>query len=351
MRRVSQQLRHRTCGGYTRDGAAFIDVSTKSDGSTHGSVRGLLTCSSIWCCPVCGQHIRAERARDLAQGVRQFEADGGTFLFLTLTLRHERTDGLAGLIEDLYATWARVRRSRGWRDRRDRLGIIGLVRAIEVTYGVNGWHPHMHLLLFVGGTIGEDALRDLDSYLSSAWIEGLRRIDRDGLPGLATDLRRVTDTQGSAERVAGYTVKGETVHLEVARTDLKSGRGSITPHQLLDAAADGDARAIALWREYEEATKGRRAIEWSRGLRALVGLEDERPDDEITADQVADSIDVVSTETVAVLTSEEWRAIAATGRTWDLLEAACGRGDLHLFELVRDALDEWHRRRRPSHAN
>lgn len=346
MRRVSIQQRHRTCGAATRNGAAFVDVSEMGDGSRHGSVRGLVTCSSIWCCPVCGSHIRAERARELSQGVQQFEADGGTFLFLTLTLRHHQGDRLVDLIDAIYDTWAHVRRSRGWRARRDRLGIVGYVRSFEVTYGVNGWHPHAHMLLFVGRDLSRDEFDDLDAWLTSAWIKRLRKIGRDGLPERAADLRRVTDVAGSAERVAGYTVKGETVHLEVTRVDLKSGRASLTPQQLLDAAGDGDARAIRLWREYEEATKGRRAIEWSRGLRALVGLADERPDEEITADHVADSTDVVSTETVAVLTSEEWRAIATTGQTFELLEAACGRGDRHLFDVVRDALHEWHHRRR-----
>jgi hypothetical protein len=53
---------------------------------------------------------------------------------------------------------------------------------------------------------------------------------------------------------------------------------------LADACDDGDADSLALWQEYERATKGLRSISWSRGLRALYGLGDERSEQEIVDD-------------------------------------------------------------------
>lgn len=347
MWRVARQKRHQTCGRAARGDAVFIDVSQRSDGSRHAAARGLVSCSSIWCCPVCSSHIRTERARDLATGVENFRTQGGALLFVTLTLRHSRDDDLAQLLEVLYDTWRRLQRSRGWTSRRDRLGIVGFVRSLEVTWSKRaGWHPHLHVLLFLGDDPSRDELDDLTGWLTSAWIARLRKSGRDAVEGPACDVRRVTDDASAAERIAGYTVKGETVHLEMARADLKSGRGSLAPSELLDAAGDGETWAVRAWQEYEEATHGRRAVEWSRNLRALVGLADERSDQEVTEDAVADQLDVVETETVAVLSSLEWVAVASAGRSWELLEVCAGNAPGDWLQVVRSSLEEWHARRR-----
>lgn len=350
MWRFAKQQRHQTCGRAARGDAVFIDVSERADGTRHASARGLVSCSSVWCCPVCSAHIRAERAGELAEGVSNFRADGGTLLFLTLTVQHQRGDALADLLDAIYAAWRKVQQSSGWRTRRERLAILGFVRALEVTFSKRaGWHPHVHLLLFVGGTLSTDEVDELRDWTTSQWIKQLRTMGRDAVEGPAVDLRRVTDDAGAYERLAGYTVKGETIHLEVARSDIKQGRwSSLSPLELLDAAADGETWALQAWWEYEASTSRRRAIEWSRGLRALVGLaEHERDDAEIVEDAVADAADVVATETVAVLSPLEWVALASAGLSYRALEAAAGNvPGVHLFDLVKEAMERWHTRRR-----
>jgi hypothetical protein len=103
-------------------------------------------------------------------------------------------------------------------------------------------------------------------------------------------------------------------------------RGNVTPWGLLDAARQGDAQASALWHEWESATKGRRAMEWSRrhrrngivclGLRELLlGDEDERTDEDIAADTDGQG------ELVAMLTPAAWRMVRRSGTAAeDLLE-------------------------------
>lgn len=346
---VAKQQRHQTCGRAARGDAVFIDVSTRADGSKHAAARGLVSCSSVWCCPVCSAHIRAERAAELEDGVAQFREDGGSLLFLTLTLQHARGDDLADLLAALYSSWRRVQQSSGWRTRRERLGLVGFVRSLEVTYSNRaGWHPHVHVLLFVGGSLSVTEVDELRDWITGQWIKHLGRIGRIAMEGPGVDLRRVTDTSTAAERIAGYTVKGESIALEVARSDLKRGRlESVTPLQILDAAGDGEAWAVRAWQEYEAATKGRRAIEWSRGLRALVGLCDERTDEQITEDAVANEAEVVETETVAVLSANEWVAVSANRTAVLLLEVAEGlHPDLDLYEVVAEAMERWNERRR-----
>lgn len=346
MWQFAQHKKHQTCGRAARGDAVFIDVSEREDGSRHGAARGLVSCSSVWCCPVCAAHIRTERAQELAQGVAEHRAQGGSLLFVTLTMRHQRGEALGQLLDVLYAAWRRVQQQRGWRTLRDD-GLSGFVRSLEITYGRAGWHPHLHLLLFLDGPTGPTERDQLHDWLTRAWLSTLERMGRSALAGVGVDVQRVTDDAGAWERIAGYTVKGEAVHLEVARGDLKRGRGSLSPMQLLDVAGNGEAWAIRAWQEYEDATAGRRAIEWSRGLRDRLGIGAERADADIVDDAVADAVDVVHTETVAVLTPLEWRAIVAESSGFDALEAAAGNlPGVSLHGLVQEAVKRWHSRRR-----
>lgn len=165
-------------------------------------------------------------------------------------------------------------KKRSWRSLVERYGITGVIRALEVTHGVNGWHPHIHALLLTTGPVDVDALQadlfDLWSTVTQAM--GGRRISR----------RHGVDVRQAGAGAADYVAKvqeHDRVGNELARIDLKSGRnGSRVPFELLD---DPDGRP--LWIEYVETTRGRRAITWSHGLKDRLGVSD-RTDDEVIAD-------------------------------------------------------------------
>jgi len=46
--------------------------------------------------------------------------------------------------------WRRTTTGRAGKDFRKLLGIKGTIRALEVTHGQNGFHPHLHVLLLPG---------------------------------------------------------------------------------------------------------------------------------------------------------------------------------------------------------
>jgi hypothetical protein len=123
--------------------------------------------------------------------------------------------------------------------------------------------------------------------------------------------------------VGGYLTKlaedegpGRTPGLQLARVDLKTGRswGSRTPFRIL---ADHErARKPADWRLFEEwlhVSKGRRTLEWSRGLRArLLPDEQERPDEELAEE-------AEPAEEIAVLEVEVWSEVVRRGRNVGVL--------------------------------
>jgi len=156
-------------------------------------------------------------------------------------------------------------------------GVAGLVRAVEVTVGNSGWHPHAHVLLFTEAGIDPERL------MSAAWcrwreslrLQGVEHPSRD-----AFDLQLCAD--GSAGLVAGYVAKGSDtwgVGAELMRGDVKRGRsGARSPFELLD---DSDRHSLLLWHEFVVATRGRRSMGASRGL-----LDDPPTDDVVDADGV-----------------------------------------------------------------
>ena len=88
----------------------------------------------------------------------------------------------------------------------------------------------------------------------------------------------------------------------------------------------GDKSQLALWLEYEQATKGLRAITSSRGLPEILGVP-EQTDDELAAENR-------DGEAVALVPVETWNQVTArTGLTWQLLDAA-GCGGLEAVNAV-----------------
>jgi hypothetical protein len=338
----------KSCGRAAREDEVTILVSRDDQGDARGHAAGLVTCSSVWGCPVCAVHIRVARALEIHEAVERHRAAGGGLVFVTLTIRHHgfRPDEVLGLCDEcgkaedahslrtllgvVYDSWRAVQQGRGFRGWRDGVGVVGWIRAAEVTYGLNGWHPHLHLLLFLERPVAEHERDSLEVTLNAAWLHQTGKRGHRGDEGIAVDVRRVTDDPTSWERIAGYTVKGESVHHELARADRKGvrARDSWTAFQILEAAGDGEAWALHRWWDYEAGTKGRRAIEWSRGLRDLLGLGVEQLDEDITGEVAEDAVPV------ATVSRQDWRKVAAAALDYAILEAAAADGAVGVGQVV-----------------
>lgn len=276
-------------------------------------VGGVARCGSPWSCPVCAPVVRERRAGEIDTGTRQHLDSGGGVEFVTLTLRHHQADRL----EDRLAVVARalhlVLQGAPWQRRRRRLGYLGAIRAVEVTDGANGWHPHCHALLFFDRPLTDEERADLRSWMLGRWGAVVERRGFGTVNDHGVDVRRVTPA--GEQGIGSYLAKvdgGWGAGLELARSDVK--RGAPTQH-LTEFAATGCARALARWREYEAATFGKRAIVWSPGLRArLLGDDTEAADEDLAA---SEGLDLALVE--AVVAGEDWRRCVDVGRTGELL--------------------------------
>jgi hypothetical protein len=179
-------------------------------------------------------------------------------------------------------------------------GYIGGIASKEITYGVNGWHPHTHDIEFSERGV---SLADFAG-LSGAYYDYLSRFyKRNGFEGLSRHHGvRVEQVQLDGAALANYVAKvqeGAAIRLhtahELARADLKQGReGSLMPFDILAGFFEtGDVELLDSWREYERETVGKSVIRFTKGLRArLLPQEAEKTDEELAALQVG-GVDVV----------------------------------------------------------
>lgn len=252
-------------------------VSRIEGGEVHArygqraSIAGLVTCGSVWVCPVCSAVISAHRATELDKLVHWNAARGGSLALLTLTMRHHRGQSLKVLRQGLTAAWRHVTASRGWKEAKKAMGMDGYVRAIEATHGDNGWHLHIHALLVFDGPITDADAAELADEVWIRWSRGLEREGLDALRQNAVDVRRGDD---ALETLGRYINK---IVFETVGGRWKKGRGDAgrTPFEILaDGLATGLADDLERWFEWEQGSKGMRQLVWSRGLKARVGVDD-----------------------------------------------------------------------------
>lgn len=331
---VSALDRLRLCGRAQRDraaGVAVVRAAPRAEGGHRPARFGnVQTCGSVWACPTCAATIRQRRADEIEAGLGRHLAGGGGAAFLLLTLPHDAGERLADLLATCSLGFRRVLGGSGWQRDAAGFGIVGLIRATEVTVGRSGWHPHLHVLLLTSRPLSADELAALQSRLHGRWARAVEsRGHRRPSPKLC-GISAVTSAGAVAEYVGKAVLADEAgqrrlLALEMARHDLKAGRESEsrgegeqrnrTPWEVLaDVGATGRAGDVAAWREYEAGTRGRRAIEWSRGLKAAL-LVEERTDDELAS---APAAEPEPPEVLAVIAPADWRALT---RVWGALAA------------------------------
>lgn len=273
-----------------------------SPSTSSARFRGLLTCGSVWECPVCAAAIKAGRALEVQAAL---EWHGGPAGMLTLTVRHSWGAPLRALRRSVARCWRRVCSGAPWKRWKARIGLVGSVRALEVTHGPNGWHPHLHVLLFTEHELGASDV----AWLRERWRAAVvAELGPDGEP---SEERGTTWTKASA---AAYLSK---LGLEVTDDFDKGAKGANrNPWRIAaDYARTRDARELALWREYADGMKGARQLTWSQGLRRLVFRREGEPTDAELAMLAPDD-----SEHVLTLDPATWRDVVRRGATLEVLE-------------------------------
>lgn len=322
----------RGCGRWATNGSTvtllrYPDGTVRPEGTQH--------CMSIWACPVCSARALAQRATRIADLMSKWSAQGGHVALVTLTVAHRRAKqaddkmALKNLWSAAMKAWSRAISGSWLRDQK-RYGVeldmggkrgvkkrIPTIRTVEVTHGANGWHPHIHALVFLpkmsesraeSEAMADDVLATLFGGMVDRWTSSL---EAQGYHSLArvqeAHLLRGGDFAADAAEylskgvLGGLGAESRAAYLEeldlarkagaeLTRADLKQARkaSSRTPFEILDDLASGLDRSPATraaWQEWVTASRGRRQMSISLGFEQAMGVEPGLDDDKAVFDE------------------------------------------------------------------
>lgn len=365
--RESKHKRVRACGQHASANSDGVQLRvTHTDAGATAGFAGLQTCGSVWSCPVCSARILSTRQQEIADAVDRWAETGGQVAMMTFTMRHDASDNLADLWAALSEGWHGITAGKVHQAEKEVYGIattrvvasgkragqtvpthvLPWLRVVEVTHGYNGWHVHVHAIVFLGADVERADLEALYATWWKRWNSGLESSGVDG--SLMVNTVETFVGRDVSKRVGAYVTKntytaGQVAGLEAARSDLKTGRfGNRSPFEILrdlvlqPNGPDTVERDAALWAVFELASHKKRQMTWARGARKVLGLDVvEQTDEEIAAEELGSADDAVLNIPV-----DSWKAMnRISGRRADLLDLAEQPG-VTLLDLGA-LLDEW----------
>lgn len=273
--RIRHCHRHRAFGKLT------VDLLRSPDGK-RASFANLQTCCSVWDCKVCAWRISEIRREELTNATNKWIQAGNTILMATYTIQHRLNTRLRNQVKQLKEARRNFKSGRAWQSIKEDYHIQGSITATEVTFGANGWHTHLHELLFLeGGRLEDDNFNALTNRLRHRWQAKLKDV------GAMTDYVHGVDLQNSDQYVSEYIAKfghepvtetwGMNREITKAATSKTSKHG-ITPRGFLLLYSEGIQEAGLLFREYSRYFKGIKQLVWSKGLSQLLGMDEIRED-------------------------------------------------------------------------
>lgn len=283
---------------------AEVQVVKTSEGKHHYA--NLMTCESVWSCPVCSQAISAGRRQELQQLKTFAESQGLAVYMITQTVRHDKSMSLKKVLSGHKSARRKFRNRRIWKRIKGLVGLVGTVTSTEVTVGPNGWHVHAHEIIisrFFIGTKHEQEL--LTSWCDSVEAAGLPRPNERGL--------RIT----RGGKLDDYLSKWGLVDELVSTTKEGKAEYNYTPWHLLQLSAWGYDCASKLFGIYARTMKGTRQLVWSDGLSDWAGIQ--RKSDK----QLVDG-DPQPVELVARINPAQWVLILRYNVRYQVL-ALCDR--------------------------
>jgi hypothetical protein len=270
--------RHQFCGFATHERHVKIVKANKGKFMYKGGA----SCSAIWRCPICSMKILKGRAKELYSltSAHLKHCKKNELGFLTLTVKHSRKDALKDTLEKLLQSWVKVQNQRFFTTIKKDGHFLGQIKALEITHTkANGWHPHLHIILF-WQDLNEHQIRENQQQILNSWC----RYTKGSIDAQNEKIVYNTD-------VSEYVTKWDSI--QELTNDFSKNANGMKPFQLLNNIYENkmlydykslnvsNKRCKAMFAEYIEATKGKHRIGISRVLNALYKVES-KTDEQLT---------------------------------------------------------------------
>ena len=303
---------HRTCwcsrsllfSDYGEGNGGRVDFY-RNESRTNATMRGLQRCGNLHACPICAAKVGELRRKQLSAGMERHISNGQTAeqkkkqlpgsnsaYLITQTFSHDRCNHGEGekcdncldvLHERFSKARAKFQNSREWKRFREQQNVIGCVNSFEHTVSIeNGWHPHVHMLVFCNAKAFDEGAAAENGDLTSPAIEKLNALwckclldcklgDKSKLNDMKKHAFNVRGGEKAAQYIAKYghdekwgaSREMTQSHSKVGSAGTRDGHMHFTPFQLLIWADAGDAWAVHRFRDYAKAIEGKRALTWT----------------------------------------------------------------------------------------
>ena len=297
---------------------------------------GLCTCGNVWSCPVCAAKIQTRRRIEVLKFFNKiYHGKTKQVAMLTLTFPHSINDILDEVLKKLTEALEIFRAFNGsnFDDFKIANGYGGLIRALEITRGYNGWHPHLHEL-WILDYFEEDLEREgeIRTYLLNRWrhacitvglLDPTNEKQMRDFEGRSLHLQfRVKDSeyiakQNNDEDEAWQDKPKWGADTEICNSASKVGKkNGLTPFQIL-LLTEEKSQYKQLYVEYVLAMRGKAQMFWTPGLKLKCGIE-EKTDEQLIA-EMDDTADIL-----AILEDIHWRCVVNNkfdGALLDLVES------------------------------
>lgn len=306
----------------------------KSKAHTGAFFSGLVTCGSVWACPVCASKVQERRRLEITKAMNWAYSEGLQPVMVTFTHPHQAGDHLPTLLKQQAFAFEKLRAGAPWTRFKEKHGFSGLIRALELTHGQHGWHPHTHEMWFVAGDV---EAKKMEIEILARWERMCARaglLDLDNERQLAAFREHAVDVKGHCSSSDYLAKMDEARHWgadrELAKASSKQGRlKGKHPFALLADAAEGDKAAGRLFVEYVKALRGKAQLYWSSRLKAKVGV-DVKTDLEL-AEEERDEADALGNVEL-----DDWQTIREARAQAQVLDAAESGGWPAVRALIKD---------------
>lgn len=346
------EVHHRTCScSLFRTGSTTQVVKSKVHGKAFYS--GLMNCANSRTCPVCSVKISERKANEMRTAFNIAKAENLNISLLTFTAPHNASDSLEDLKDGITKALEQFWRGSSAKRFKEKYGIIGHVRSFEIRYGLNGWHPHFHIILFsekqlpftvrskgtlLCGFQTHEWEKILDRWRSCCLSSGLNAPNEYGMDIQSGALASEYISKFGSDDEILKTKKGKDITWDMAdemtKGNVKTGRtGSSSPWDLLAISSDGvtdeiKKKARLLFLQYARSMKGVNLIRWSRGLRDYFSLGKQDSDEDII-NQEEDKADLL-----CHIKPHEWEYIIKNNLRSIVLELAENGGSEAIAQLL-----------------
>jgi hypothetical protein len=306
-----------------KNNGIMVDYVRGQKGKNYFS--GLQHCASYWLCPVCAYKVAEQRAAELLQQVEIYRSQGKVIGFITLTAPHYKDESLKENTKFIIKGFDFCRQHRKVKT----IFYPQYVRALEITYGKNGFHPHLHNIMIF------DNKEQFDQYseaLKKLWINYIT-ISGKSTKAIETRSFDAVTWDGKTKSITEYMTKfnhlpeqkrNEIEHdkkkysiaQEMTKGQMKKANKGFTPFQILDSIIKGvkwpfEKDQTEIYKEYARDIKGHRMLQSSRGFFTKV---ETMTDEDIVKD---DTVDLVIYSIHVLL----WRKLISKSLIADIIAA------------------------------